>query len=72
MHLQVSRIPIQSLDGIPDELKETVKAMLCIEPAVRPQAHDLAKVREIGACTHACAVSCIVLVCPLGCVTEEC
>jgi SCY1-like protein 2 len=39
----VSRIPLQSLDGVPDELKENVKAMLCIEPAVRPQACDLAK-----------------------------
>ena len=66
----MSRIPIQSLDGVPDELKETVKAMLCIEPAVRPQAHDLAKVCEVCACAY--IVLCIVLVCPPMWVMEEC
>ena len=54
--LQLSRCPLQSLSNVPEELRETVKAMLCVEPAVRPDAVTVAKVSYLWLRLCVCAL----------------
>ena len=57
---QVSRITNVLLGGVPEEIKDSVRAMLSMEPAVRIESLQMTKVHIISACVISyCYLTCV-------------